>query len=89
MKKGWFVLAALFGLVGTVGVVCQRLHELPRIRSKEGHLVTVIGGMDGPTAVFVAGHSRSSLWRTVWVHGCRVLSKIAQFRVCQFRRMRR
>lgn len=89
MKKVWICLAALFSALAAVGLACNKLKELPKIRNDEGHAVAVIGGADGPTAIVVAGHSRSSLWRTVLVHACMALSRFAQFRVRHSRRRAR
>lgn len=81
MKKGWAWIAALFSALAAVGVVYNKMKKLPNIHRHEGHAVTVIGGADGPAAIFVATRARPSLWRTVWVHGCIAVSRFAQARV--------
>ena len=60
MKKGWLVLATLFGIVGTVGVVCQKLHELPP-HSKRRKAI-----WSQSSAVWMA--RRLCLWQGIPVH---------------------
>ena len=89
MKKGWIGWALLFGALGAVGVACQKLSRPPKIHNAQGQAVAVTGGADGPAAIVVAGHGRSSLWRTVWVHACIAVSRWARFCARWNRRKRR
>lgn len=56
MKK---VLAAFLGVIGIVVAIIGFLSKV-----KEDKSVTIIGGADGPTSIFVAGKTNSecSIW---------------------------
>ena len=62
LKNGWFGLALLFSVLGAVGVACQKLSRPPKIHNVQGQAVTVIGGADGPTSVYVAMTAGIAAW---------------------------
>ncbi|WP_195983774.1 hypothetical protein [Clostridium sp. D33t1_170424_F3] len=84
MKRNALWLAILFGALAAAGMTLNRMKKPPQVRQGDAH-VAIIGGADGPTAIFVAGKSVPCIWRVFWVRTCLAVSRFQQWRVRRWR----
>lgn len=84
LKRNALWLAVLFGALAAAGMTLNRMKKLPKVRQGDAH-VAIIGGADGPTAIYMAGKSVPCVWRVVWVRACLALSHFQQWRIRRWR----